>query len=483
MNNVVLEGRNLTFAYDSQDSTPVFENVSLSLHRGEAVLLMGPSGCGKSTLAYCLAGLYPEYGGKLGGKVLVHGKPIRSLGPAARSKMVSILFQNPDNQFCMDRVDNEVLFALENINEPGDLRLKMRELLARVGLAESETQLIRKLSGGMKQKLALCTALATGARILILDEPFANLDPASCRELAVLLGDLKAQSGISFLIVDHKPRWWRAMVDRVVIMEREGALDSRSIPAQQLDTHASLFAEKGIFLNEDYAMGHHPAPIPDAEKIMVETRDLKVLFDKKQVFMEGLNLRLEKGSVTALIGSCGSGKTSILLTLAGVLRHAGQLKIHGRAGLVFQNPRFQFLTLTVEDEVRQSIRISRPKLPAEETEREIARYLEEFGLLKLRKNSPYAISQGQQRRLALLSMLICDCPLMLLDEPTYAQDEKSTKFIMNLLDRRIADGLTVVMATHDLKLARAYANRVYLVKDRSIRELTEAEMEAYDEDD
>ena len=124
----LLVGRELTFRYGKQ-SAPIFSNLSLTVEEGETVLLMGPSGCGKSTLAYCLAGLYPEYAGELAGTVRLAGRPLESYGPAARARTVSILFQNPDNQFCMDRVDHEVLFALENINYPGDLRARMEELL------------------------------------------------------------------------------------------------------------------------------------------------------------------------------------------------------------------------------------------------------------------------------------------------------------------------------------------------------------------
>ena len=216
----LLVGRELTFRYGKQ-SAPIFSNLSLTVEEGETVLLMGPSGCGKSTLAYCLAGLYPEYAGELAGTVRLAGRPLESYGPAARARTVSILFQNPDNQFCMDRVDHEVLFALENINYPGDLQARMDELLELAGLRELAQAPIRTLSGGTKQKLALCTALATGARLLILDEPFANLDPASCAQLSAQLQALNRR-GLTLLVVDHRPDWWRSFLTRVVLMEDKG---------------------------------------------------------------------------------------------------------------------------------------------------------------------------------------------------------------------------------------------------------------------
>ena len=169
----------------------------------------------------------------------------------------------------------------------------------------------------------------------------------------------------------------------------------------------------------------------------------------------------------------------ILQTICGIGKHGGTLRVNGRAGLVFQNPRFQFLKLTVLEEVMESLRMSHPGKKDEELLPEARELLKDFGLSELAANSPYAISQGQQRRLALLSMLACDCPLMLLDEPTYAQDERSTRFILELLKKQIQKGLTVIMATHDLALAKAISNRIFLLDGVSVKELSEEETERY----
>ena len=473
-----LRCENLSFRYDTEDAEPAFTGISLDIRRGEAVLLMGPSGGGKSTLAYCLAGLYPEYAGKMEGEIFLKGRSLSSYGPAERARNVSILFQNPDNQFCMDRVDNEVLFALENINYQGDLRQRARELLRTVGLEDCEHDLIYTLSGGMKQKLALCTALATGAEMLILDEPFANLDPLSCKTLAEELRQLN-EAGMTMLIVDHKPGWWKPFVSRIVFMEKSGDLDKGSILPSEFAEHLEEFRSRGLFTDDSWLSGRTPLPVPEDAAPMVEAEDLALLYGRNEVFIEHISFTLAKGSVTALVGVCGSGKTTLLQTLCGIGKYRGTLRVNGRAGLVFQNPRFQFLRLTVRDEVLESLRMSAPGKKEEELLAEADRLLGEFGLSELAANSPYAISQGQQRRLALLAMLACDCPLMLLDEPTYAQDERSTRFILELLERQVQNGLTVVMATHDLALARAISNRIFLLDGVSVRELSEKEADAY----
>lgn len=473
MNNteIMLSCENLSFRYSTKEE-PVFFDLSFQVKKGEAVLMMGPSGGGKSTLAYCLAGLYPEYAGKMEGRILVEGKPLEELGTAERAKRVSILFQNPDNQFCMDRVDHEVLFALENMNYQGDLQARTLELLKQVGLEDVAGRPIYTLSGGMKQKLALCTALATEAKMLILDEPFANLDPGACASLSELLRQMK-EDGMTLLVVDHRPQWWLSFMDRIVFMETEGDLDAGSILPEQLAEKRAEFEKRGLFMDDSWLASYHAPVVPEDALWMIQADNL-ALYHEKKLFLKDLSFRIKKGSVTALVGSCGSGKTTLLHAMAGIGRHRGTLQIEGQAGLVFQNPRFQFLSLSVEEEVLTTLRaVHGKKADPEKLSREAEALLSEFGLLECKKQSPYALSQGQQRRLALLAMLAGNRPLMLLDEPTYAQDERSTRFILELLEQRVAKGLTVVMATHDLALAKAYANQILVLKEGGLYEETE----------
>ena len=474
MSEPILSCRNLTFRYEGE---AVFENLSLDIAAGEAVLLMGPSGCGKSSLAYCLSGLYPAYAGELEGEVLLNGRPLSSYGAKERSQTVSILFQNPDNQFCMDRADHEILFALENIHYQGDLQVRMRQLLELVGLTDVETAPIYTLSGGTKQKLALATALATEAKLLILDEPFANLDAAACADLSAKLADLHRQ-GLSLLVVDHRPDYWRPFIDRVLLMDRRGSLSPESIAPGELEAHREAFSALGLFLDDRWLTGRHPAPLPQGEAPMVEGRDVGLYYQRKAV-AEHLNFRFPRGGITALVGKNGSGKTTLLTAIAGVGKYRGELRVDAQAGLVFQNPRFQFLTLLVEEEILTTLRAAKPEAAPEALQQEAEELLREFGLLPWRKHSPYALSQGQQRRLALLAMLAGDRPLLLLDEPTYAQDEQATRFILDLLERRVAQGLTAVIATHDLALARACANCIYCMEDGALTPMTGAQLEQY----
>ncbi len=460
--------KNLSFRY-AMGKEPVFSDLSLTVKKGEAVLLMGPSGCGKSTLAYCLAGLYPEYAGELEGEILLEGENLSSYGPSKRSQTVSILFQNPDNQFCMDRVAHEVLFALENINYEGNLQGRTEELLSLAELSHAAESPIYTLSGGMKQKLALCTALATGANMLILDEPFANLDKEACASLSDLLRRMNEQ-GLTLLVVDHRLDWWKPFLSRIILFEKTGSLDEAAITPEEIWKKREEFAARGLFYDDSWLKDKHPPEILQGAKPMVQAENLTLFHDRKP-FLSNLTFEMAQGSVTSLVGSCGSGKTTLLQTIAGIGRCRGKLLIGGRAGLVFQNPRFQFLSLSVEEEILMTLRVAKPKETQEKLKEETESFLVEFGLLEWKEQSPYALSQGQQRRLALLAMLAGDCPLMLLDEPTYAQDERSTRFILELLERRVAQGLTVVMATHDLALAKACSNQMLLLEEGKLRPL------------
>lgn len=490
-----LEARGLAFRY-GEGAGPVFSDLSLTVGRGEVVLVMGASGCGKSTLALCLAGLYPTYAGEMEGLVLAGGRDVAQMGARERSREVSILFQNPDNQFCMDTVEREVLFALENVGYEGSLRDRCHELLALVGLEDRAAEKIGRLSGGLKQKLALCTALACGARTLVLDEPFANLDPASCAAVSAELRRLNAEMGVTLVVVDHRAEWWLPFATRVVLMRCAGSLDDASFAADEFAAHAADLAAAGLFSGNEWAAGYAPVDLDESGGAgddagdgvascgaVVLAHGLSSGYGRRRAYapvLKDVSLDVARGSVVALVGACGSGKSTLLHAIAGACETRGSLVVEGRVGLVFQNPRLQFLALTVAEEVLVTLRSANPGTSEEELAARVPALLDEFALSGLAERSPYEISQGQQRRLAMLSMLAGAADVLLLDEPTYAQDERSTRLMLDMLMGRVAAGLTVVMATHDLTLARAIANKVLLVEDGRVREISRDELTRFE---
>lgn len=453
----LLKIEDLSFRY-TKKSEPVFSKLHLTLNRGESALLMGPSGSGKSSLAYCIAGLYPRYAGVLEGQIQFAGESVQQMPSSQRAQHISILFQNPDDQFCMDRVDREILFALENINYQGDLAQRVEELLEWVGLEGLQDQSLHHLSGGTKQKVALATALATGAQLLILDEPFANLDPESCELVLESLKKLQRR-GLAFLIVDHKPNWWKDLVQRVLVLDAKGQIAKDSILPDQLPQHRDLFQSLGLYLDDQWLQEYSPLK-PNSDLPPAIVAENLTLYRGNRVLQENLSFQIPSGAITSLIGKNGVGKTTLLETIAGIHKPKGGLVLSGKPGLVFQNPRFQFIKLNVMEDVMATLEASGSQESESSLRARALMLLDEFGLKGSENLSPYQLSQGQQRRLALLSMLAGNASILLLDEPTYAQDEKSTRTILRLLQDRVKSGLTVIMATHDLSLAHAISSKV-----------------------
>ena len=458
-NRPLMRCENLSFSY-GKEQTDIIHKLSISLQKGEAVVVMGPSGCGKSTLAYCLAGLYPEYAGCLKGEIYYGDEVLNSLTPELRAKRVSILFQNPDNQFCMDSVEHELLFTLENINCPtSEMENRVTELLKMVGLEGLEKTKLHTLSGGTKQKVALAAAMAAKPEMLILDEPFANIDPDACTEISKKILQLHRLAEFGLLIVDHRLDYWKDIADRVIVLSRSGQI-AADFPMKELPKHRGCFEELGLFYESDYSKKILTKKNNEHRgETAISAKNLLVKRDKKTV-IESLDIEITKGTITSIVGKNGSGKTTLLWALAGLIKCSGKLGFFGKVGLVFQNPGYQFLTQLVEDEVILSLSAANGKVAPYELKQKANELLEEFDLYKYRNASPYTLSQGQQRRLAVLTMLSGEQDILLLDEPTYAQDARATRFIMDKISARVACGLTTVISTHDIELAKAYSDLI-----------------------
>ncbi|MDR1487835.1 MAG: ATP-binding cassette domain-containing protein [Deltaproteobacteria bacterium] len=481
----LIQAENLTFWFD-QNAPPLIEGLNLTIHPGECLMLIGPSGCGKSTLAFILAGLYPEYAGCLVGSVSCASGPLSELTPDLKARRVSILFQNSDDQFCMDTVGSELLFTLENLNHQGDFSLKVQELLSLVGLNGFESRSVMELSGGEKQKLSLAAAIAVKPDLLILDEPLANLDADSAAEFVKLLERLHRE-GTALMIVDHILDRWLSLVSRFAVMDSKGRLIFDDLKTGDLAQKSELFNCLGLI-----PIGGHCFPrkrkYPSQPEIVLKAQGLTVK-RRGKVILRDLDLQLSKGSLTAVLGANGSGKTTLFLTLAGLLRKKGRLTVQGPVGLVFQNPGFQFLAQSVLDEVLLSLAPGgAAKRNSSFSGHDLAalgrddsgpaakalELIEEFKLSDKHRLSPWRLSQGEQRRLAVLTMLCKEQNLLFLDEPTYSQDHHNTLVIMELLASKVEKGLTAVIATHDVALAKAYADKIFTLKDGSLLENSES---------
>jgi energy-coupling factor transport system ATP-binding protein len=463
-----LEARGITFRF-TEEGPPALSGVSLTLPEGAACLLMGPSGCGKSTLALVLAGLYPEYAGFLEGSVWARGEDIHKLSPEKRAKKVSLMFQNPADQFFMETCAEEVIFALENMRFKGDFAARASELLARAGLEGCAERRVRELSGGELQMLSLAASLACESSLLILDEPLASVDPEAKVRLVGVLSELK-RAGCSLLVIDHRADPWMGLIDSVRVMNRGGTLSGDVLGPEEALQNPDFFRSRGLFAPGDKCLPEKPQA-PPGPRVVLEAKGLSV-FAGGEALVKNVSLTLHEGSLTAVTGRSGAGKTTLTLGLCGLMKTKGTLKRAARAGLVFQNPGLQFLSDSVLDEVLISL-APRKKATAARGDPALAGRAEEllgdFGLLGFADKSPWQLSQGQQRRLAVLTMLAGDQELLFLDEPTYAQDEEATSHIMRLLIGRVERGLAALFVTHDQALAESCADRVLVLDEGGLR--------------
>ena len=483
-----LKAEGLTFRY-SQDAPPVIEDFNLEISRGSIVLLTGTSGCGKSTLCSIMAGIYPRHGGFLEkGSVVIDGLNVHEIKISERAKLTGMMFQNPDLQFCMDTVENELVFCLENISVAReDIMPRVEEALNFCTIEHLRKRSLHTLSGGEKQKVMLACIAVLKSSYIILDEPLANIDSRAGKLLCGALQRFREEKGISMMIVDHALSNFIDIADEVIILGERGKILERGINKSNIDAHAEKLKEAGISIpGFPYKKARDENPregIPrDAlREIIFSIEDLSIKFDGNDVLKE-LSMDFYRGCMTAITGESGSGKSTLLTAISRMtpyrgsimfkaqdaqgLREASRIPRKGyskEVGIVFQNPQDQFVANSVYEEIALSLR---DKCPKEEMEPRIKNCLEEINLWEYRDFSPYMLSQGQQRRLAVGALLAYECRVLLCDEPTYGQDRRSIEAIMNFLERRVKeDDLTIIFTTHDLLLAESYGDYHYICSE------------------
>ena len=452
----------LTFKYYENSKRNIIDNLSLEIEAGTVNLILGRSGCGKSSLAALAAGLYPENGGFLSsGEIKIFGHDINEMNHAERSKFLALMFQNPDLQFCMNTLRKELIFCLENISTPPE---KMDEIIfntaSKFGMSEFLDRKFTTLSGGEKQKASLCCLMSLGSKIIILDEALANIDEKSSREIINFLSEYK-NSGGTVIAIEHRLELWRGVADRYVIVGEGCKIIEDNVKPSEFEKFNDILKNYGIY-------GAYTG-----KKNFNKTKN-KIAISLKNFSIENLikesNIDFQSGKITALLGRSGAGKTTIFKAILKHHYYKGDIEINGKnlenikerelfseIGIVFQNPANQFVTQKVFDEIRAGNSAS------DET---IEKLTQDFNLKQFEKYSPYMLSQGQQRRLAVLSMLVGNQKILLLDEPTYGQDLSSTEAIMTQLNSRVEnENLTVIFITHDRELARAWADEILEIND------------------
>ncbi|HVW90032.1 MAG TPA: ABC transporter ATP-binding protein [Gaiellaceae bacterium] len=416
----------LRFAYAG--GAPVLDEVTLRLDEGEHVALLGPSGSGKSTLLRALAGLVPHFhGGTFAGRVVVAGLDTRETRPGMLAGTVASVFQDPEDQVVMAKVANEVAFGLENVGAPpAEIWSRVEEALMLVGAEHLADRATGELSGGELQRVSLASALALRPRLLLLDEPTSQIDPAA----ADAFFDAVERLECAVLVSEQRPARPLAHVGRVLFMD-----GGRIVLDAPRDKALAWLAE------------HRPLYLPHGPEAVCSVRAVSFAYGDQPV-LEGVSLEVRRGEIVALTGPNGAGKTTLAQLACGLLEPASGSVEHARAAYLAQDPGRHVVTERVLDEVALAAPVERAR-----------RTLERLGLADKLDRHPRDLSSGERERLALAAVLATEPELLVLDEPTRGVDPERKDELARLLRSEAPQRGTLVV-THDLAWASAVADRV-----------------------
>lgn len=507
----IISFRNFSFQYRAQ-KRPTLTDINLEIYPGERVLIAGPSGSGKSTLAGCINGLNPfSNPGAYTGTLTVDGVDAPHSSLFDLSAHVGTVLQDPDGQFIGLTVGEDIAFALENSCTPQDeMHAITRHAAELVGIENHLGYAPHELSGGQKQRVSLAGVMVDQVRILLFDEPLANLDPATGKQAIELIDEIQKKTDTTVLIIEHRLEdvLWRN-VDRIVLVNG-GTILADLRPDELLS--GSLLAENGIreplyvtalrYAGVDITPDKHPAHVDslvlddtDTQKLrdwftarprpaaqperepLLEVKGLSFGYQKGQQTLRDVSFSIGKGEMVSIVGRNGAGKSTLSKLICGFeTPDAGEIFLNGKPlaeenirrraqhiGYVMQNPNQMISKTMIYDEV--ALGLQRSGLTEEQIREKVEATLKVCGLYPFRNWPISALSFGQKKRVTIASVLVLDPELILLDEPTAGQDFRHYTDIMEFLRGLNARGVTVVMITHDMHLMLEYTRRALVFCD------------------
>ncbi len=507
----IISFRNFSFQYRAQ-KRPTLTDINLEIYPGERVLIAGPSGSGKSTLAGCINGLNPfSNPGACTGTLTVDGVDAPHSSLFELSAHVGTVLQDPDGQFIGLTVGEDIAFALENSCTPQDeMHAITRHAAELVGIENHLGYAPHELSGGQKQRVSLAGVMVDQVKILLFDEPLANLDPATGKQAIELIDEIQKKTDTTVLIIEHRLEdvLWRN-VDRIVLVN-DGNILADLRPDELLS--GSLLAENGIreplyvtalrYAGVDITPDKHPAHVDslvlddtDTQKLrdwftarprpaaqperepLLEVKGLCFGYQKGQQTLQDVSFSIGKGEMVSIVGRNGAGKSTLSKLICGFeTPDAGEIFLNGKPlaeenirrraqhiGYVMQNPNQMISKTMIYDEV--ALGLQRSGLTEEQIREKVEATLRVCGLYPFRNWPISALSFGQKKRVTIASVLVLDPELILLDEPTAGQDFRHYTDIMEFLRGLNVRGVTVVMITHDMHLMLEYTRRALVFCD------------------
>jgi energy-coupling factor transporter ATP-binding protein EcfA2 len=488
----MIELEALSYVYP-EASEEALRGISMHVERGETMLVVGRSGSGKSTLLRVMNGLVPHFfGGRFQGRAMVAGLNTRTATPVDLSGKVGTVFQEPGYRFLTDNLVDEIAFGMEMVGIPGlEIRSQVKDILDRFELAPLAERSLDRLSAGEQQRVAVAAALSRRPEILLLDEPTSQLDSFTSDMILKWLKELQAQFGLTLVVAEHRLERLLDSVDQVAYLSLSGELEQLGTPQStlnmlpfgtplieaakifQLDQHLN---SGGFSLLKELvvknACGRKTNPDKGSE-LRLETKDL--IFNYNGIAaLEGVDLHVNAGEIVALLGRNGAGKSTLFKCIIGLLQaERGEIILDGvcvngrpvsdlakKIAYVPQWPSALLFAETVQDELVFTLRnhgLDRDPPVSPEF------LLERFGLSEVADHYPRDLSAGQRQRAALATVLVTRPEVILLDEPTLGMDPISIKDLGDLLRTWKEDGVSIIVATHNIEFAAAIADRAVIL--------------------
>lgn len=512
----MIEINNLTFKYQDAKKNAL-NNISMKIEDGDFIGIIGESGAGKSTLCNSINALIPHhFHGDYYGNVLVNGKDTFETPPGMLALSVGSVFQDIDSQIINTIVEDEILFGLENFGIPKEeIEGRVSSTLEEVGISDLRYRDISSLSGGQKQKVAIAAILALQPKVLVLDEPTGELDPASSFQIFSLLKKLNQEKGITIIVVEQKIMLLCEFAKKIAVLDKGNLfaydevrkvlnnsekLENMGINIPRVvtlinklkkenllkngeNTQLPLNAfEAGEIINKEIIKGKElPYTANDNidENGSLENAQEILKFDhvhfsyKKEAGLTDINVSINKGDFVAIVGSNGAGKSTFSKLCNGLLKPAkGDVtilnhntkkvktsKLAKNIGFLFQNPDRQICCKTVREEIQFSLK--NIGLPQEEIEKRTNQIIEEFEFDETK--NPFDLSRGQRQKLCLACLISLQSDILILDEPTTGLDYKECMELMGKIKELNKQGTTVIMVCHDMEVVLDFATRLLVM--------------------
>lgn len=502
----ILSIKDLTFSYPNKENFAL-QNVNLSINSGDFVVVCGQSGSGKTTLLRMLKKEIAPHGEKQGA-VYYKGEDVEKLDDKISAQKIGFVFQKPDQQIVTDKVWHELAFGLESLGYDSDyIRLRVGEMANYFGITSLFRKKTTELSGGQKQLMNLASVMAMSPDVIILDEPTSQLDPITANDFITTLKKINDELGLTVIIIEHRLQEVFPIADKVAVME-DGKVICYDTPrnvCEKLSNHpmsqgfpsavriwqksgskgeCPLTVKEGRnFININFSERKLPLrnTIPNTEDI-ITLKDVFFRYEKGgNDILSGTNLSIKKGEHFCILGGNGSGKTTTLKILAGLLKpYRGKVIIDNnkmtkkttadfnRLGVAMlpQNPESVFLKSRVIDDYTELCKIK--GIEKSNYEDKINSVAEKLGIKDLLENHPYDLSGGEIQKCALGKVLISEPKILLLDEPTKGVDAYSKLSLSKILQEIKSDGVTIITVTHDVEFASIVADRCGLFFDGEV---------------